>query len=73
MDGPIQKGRKKFTHTKIFQKSVQFENPQTHPDLPAVLLKTSTVAETKNYWFPGWSSVKLNPNIIPKKQGIGAT
>ena len=64
MDGPIQKGRKKFTHTNPKVGNLKkCENPQTHPDLPAVLLKTSTVAETKNYWFSGWSSVKLNHSI----------
>ena len=38
----------------------------THPDLPAVLLKTGTVTKTKNYWFPGWSSVKSSPYIQSK-------
>ena len=38
----------------------------THPDFPAVLLQTSTVAKTKNYWFSGWSPVELKMlHLIP--------
>ena len=32
----------------------------THPDLPALLLKTGAVAKAKNYWFSG-GKVKLKP------------
>ena len=38
-------------------------NKFTYPDLPAILLQTSTVAKTKDYWFSRWGPVEFNSYI----------